>query len=82
MQISSRADKRCNDGCQFPPHCRLPRGMMEDEKTMDEETEEGRAMMRDELEKKKLEQTCFVVCLFLWETDGRRDRDCMSKSRV
>ncbi len=68
MQISSRADKRCNDGCQFPPHCRLPRGMMEDEKTMDEETEEGRAMMRDELEKKSWSK---LVLLFVYSS-GRQ----------
>lgn len=33
-------------------------------------------MMRDELEKKKkkLEQTGYVVCLFFWERDRRRDK--------
>lgn len=41
MQIRSRADKRCNDGCQFPPHRRLPRGMMEWEKTTEWETEKS-----------------------------------------
>ncbi len=81
MQISSRADKRCNDGCQFPPHRRLPQGVMENEKTTEGETEKGRAMVREELERKKksLEQTCFVVCLFPWERDRKRDKDCMSK---
>lgn len=54
MQISSRADKRCNDGCQFPPHRRLPRGMMENEKNdRGRERERGRATMRDDLERGK-----------------------------
>lgn len=54
MQISSRADKRCNDGCQFPPHRRLPPGTMENEKNdRGRERERGRATMRDDLERGK-----------------------------
>lgn len=54
---------------------------MENEKTTEGQTEKGRAMVREELGKKKsLKQTCFVVCLFPWERDRRRDKDCISAS--
>lgn len=71
MQISSRADKRCNDGCQFPPHRRLPQGLMENEKTTEGKTEKG-AMMRDELGKRKLKQNlfCDLFIPLVIETEG------------
>lgn len=47
--------------------------MMENEETEEGETEEGRAMMRDELGGgEKLVQTCFLVCLFPWERVRRK----------
>lgn len=63
MQISSRADKRCNDGCQFPPHSRLPQGTMENEKTTEGERGKGRAVMRDELEEEGGEKKSYELVL-------------------
>lgn len=59
--------------------------MMENEETEEGETEEGRAMMRDELGGgEKLVQTCFLVCLFPWERVRRKglyERDALILAR-
>lgn len=54
MQISSHADKRCNDGCQFPPHRRPPQGTTENEKTTAGGMVRGRAAMKYGPGKKKV----------------------------